>query len=70
MKPTLLLVNPSDVAMCHMPNSSEPAAATPRKPQARFSAPCSTPRKASSSGMTVCSGMMIIDASRAPEIVA
>ena len=70
MKPTLLLVSPSDVAMCHNPNSREPASATPRKPHARFSAPCSTPRNANSSGMTVCSGMMIIEAISAPEIVA
>ncbi len=56
--------------MCHSPNSSDPAAATPRKPQARSSAPCSTPRKASSSGITVCSGMMIIEAISAPDSVA
>ncbi|COY11052.1 Uncharacterised protein [Mycobacterium tuberculosis] len=70
VKPTLLLVSPSDVAICHRPNSTEPATATPRNPQARFSAPCNTPRKASSSGMTVCSGIMTIEAITAPEIVA
>src|SRR5581483_6475588 len=70
VNPTLLLVNPNDVAMCQRPNSSEPATATPRNPHARFNAPCSTPRKASSSGITVCNGMMSIEAISAPEIVA
>src|ERR1700677_2856383 len=70
VKPTLLLVSPNDVATCQRPNSSEPTNATPRNPQARFSAPCSTPRKASSSGITVCSGMTTIEAISAPEIVA
>jgi hypothetical protein len=70
VNPTLLLVRPKEVAMCQSPNSSDPAAATPRNPHARFSAPCSTPRNANSSGITVCSGMMIIDAISAPEIVA
>ena len=56
--------------MCQNPNSREPAAATPRNPQARSSAPCSTPRNASSSGMTVCNGMMTIEATSAPEMVA
>ena len=43
-------------------NNIDPAAATPRKPQARSSAPCRTPRNASSSGITVCSRMITIEA--------
>jgi hypothetical protein len=70
VKPTLLLVSPSDVATCQRPNNNEPTSATPRNPQARLNAPCSTPRNANSSGITVCSGMMTIDAISAPEIVA
>jgi hypothetical protein len=34
------------------------------KPQALFRAPCRTPRNANSSGITVCSGMMIMTRSR------
>ena len=70
VNPTLLLVSPSELAICHSPNSSDPAAVTPRHPHARSIAPCRTPRNASSSGITVCSGMMIIEASTAPENVA
>jgi hypothetical protein len=70
VNPTLPAVRPSELAICHIPNSIEPAAAAPRKPQARSRAPCRMPRNASSSGMTVCSGMITIDASTAPVSVA